>query len=167
MILDDFCLFPAHVCYVIVHVMNFESHVQFADRCAPVKVTSSAENSVLQALQFQDNECITFIYFIVTMVTNRVYTILWRNVFKINKLYARLAINSVLQFMYVKFQRESGRFSVGITFLLYILLHKNHILKIKKVRREAKNLETLSNTMNNNNNFSIVMQIFLLDALVI
>jgi hypothetical protein len=34
--------------------MNFESHVQFADWCAPVKIFNSAEYSVLQALQFQE-----------------------------------------------------------------------------------------------------------------
>jgi hypothetical protein len=39
---------------VVIHVRNFESHVQFADQCAPVKVSSSAEYSVLQALQFQE-----------------------------------------------------------------------------------------------------------------
>jgi hypothetical protein len=31
-----------------------ESHVQFADWCVPVKVSNSAEYSVLQALQFQE-----------------------------------------------------------------------------------------------------------------
>jgi hypothetical protein len=34
-------------------VRNFESHVQFADLCASVKISNSAEYSVLQALQFQ------------------------------------------------------------------------------------------------------------------
>lgn len=34
--------------------MNFERHVQFADPCANVKVSSSAECSVLQDLQFQE-----------------------------------------------------------------------------------------------------------------
>jgi hypothetical protein len=33
--------------------MNFESHVQFADWCAPVKISNREEYAVLQALQFQ------------------------------------------------------------------------------------------------------------------
>jgi hypothetical protein len=47
-------LFPAEFYYVIVHVRNFERHMQFADRCAPFKIASSVENSVLLALQFQE-----------------------------------------------------------------------------------------------------------------
>jgi hypothetical protein len=35
--------------------MDFESHVQFADQCAPVKVAAnSAANSIMQTLQFQE-----------------------------------------------------------------------------------------------------------------
>jgi hypothetical protein len=34
--------------------MNFESHVQFVDWCAPDKISNSLEYSVLQALQFQE-----------------------------------------------------------------------------------------------------------------
>jgi hypothetical protein len=34
--------------------MICESHVQFADWCAPVKISNSAEYSVLQALQFEE-----------------------------------------------------------------------------------------------------------------
>jgi hypothetical protein len=34
--------------------MNFESHVQFADRCAPIEDSNSAANSILLALQFQE-----------------------------------------------------------------------------------------------------------------
>jgi hypothetical protein len=36
--LGHFCLFPALFCYVTTHVLNFESQVQFTDRCALVKV---------------------------------------------------------------------------------------------------------------------------------
>jgi hypothetical protein len=32
----------------------YESHVQLADWCTPVRISNSAENSVLQALQFQE-----------------------------------------------------------------------------------------------------------------
>jgi hypothetical protein len=46
--LDDFCLFSEQFCNVIVHVTNFEIHVLFADRRAPVKVTNSAEYSPVQ-----------------------------------------------------------------------------------------------------------------------
>jgi hypothetical protein len=45
---------PAQVCYVIMYVEKFESHVQIANLCAPRKITNSAENLVLQALQFQE-----------------------------------------------------------------------------------------------------------------
>jgi hypothetical protein len=34
--------------------MNFESYVQFEDRCTLVKIANSAENLVLQVLQFQE-----------------------------------------------------------------------------------------------------------------
>jgi hypothetical protein len=34
--------------------MNFESHMIFVDRYAPVTVANSAENSVLQAQDFQE-----------------------------------------------------------------------------------------------------------------
>jgi hypothetical protein len=34
-------------------IRNLESHMQFADWCAPVKISNSAEYSVLQELQFQ------------------------------------------------------------------------------------------------------------------
>jgi hypothetical protein len=39
---------------IVTHVKNFECHVQFADWCAPVKVSNCAVDSVLQALQFQE-----------------------------------------------------------------------------------------------------------------
>jgi hypothetical protein len=39
---------------LIAHVRNFESHMQLEDRCAPVKIYSSAESSALLALQFQE-----------------------------------------------------------------------------------------------------------------
>jgi hypothetical protein len=34
--------------------MDFEGHTQFADQCVSVKLASSAETAVLQALQFQE-----------------------------------------------------------------------------------------------------------------
>jgi hypothetical protein len=36
-----------------IYVRKFESHVQIVNRCAPWKVSSGAENFVLQALKFQ------------------------------------------------------------------------------------------------------------------
>jgi hypothetical protein len=42
------------VTHIIVHLRNFESRVLIADRCASVKVANIAENSVLQALLFQE-----------------------------------------------------------------------------------------------------------------
>jgi hypothetical protein len=53
MIFDDFSLFPEKFCYLIICARNFESHMQFADQCAPVKFSNSAVNSVLQKLQLQ------------------------------------------------------------------------------------------------------------------
>jgi hypothetical protein len=53
MILYDFCLLPAQFCYIIVYTQKFESRVQIVDRCAPWKISNVAENSVLQALEFQ------------------------------------------------------------------------------------------------------------------
>jgi hypothetical protein len=52
MILYDFCLFPAELCYIIVNVRNIESLMQFADRRVPWKIDNGAENLVLQAQQF-------------------------------------------------------------------------------------------------------------------
>jgi hypothetical protein len=51
MILDDFCLLPAWLCYVIMNVRNLESHMHIADRCAPRKGANGGENFILQALQ--------------------------------------------------------------------------------------------------------------------
>jgi hypothetical protein len=51
MILYDFCLSPAQLCYIIVHIRKVESRVQIADMCAPRKISSGAENLVLQALK--------------------------------------------------------------------------------------------------------------------
>jgi hypothetical protein len=53
-ILYDFCLLPAQFSDEIINVRNFGSHMQFADWCVPWKITTSAENHVLQALQFQE-----------------------------------------------------------------------------------------------------------------
>jgi hypothetical protein len=53
MILYDFCLLPAQFSDEIINVRNVESHMQFADLCAPWKMSNGAENLVLQALQFQ------------------------------------------------------------------------------------------------------------------
>jgi hypothetical protein len=54
MVYDYFCLCPAQLNLVVIRVRNFESHLQFGDRCAPVEISNSAENSVLKALQFQE-----------------------------------------------------------------------------------------------------------------
>jgi hypothetical protein len=35
------------------YVRKFESHVQIANRCAPLKISDGVEKFVLQALQFQ------------------------------------------------------------------------------------------------------------------
>jgi hypothetical protein len=37
MIFDYFCVFPEQLYYEIVHVRNFEKHVHFVGRCAPVR----------------------------------------------------------------------------------------------------------------------------------
>jgi hypothetical protein len=37
-----------------MHVRDFESHVHFGDWCAPLKISNSAEYSLLQALQFKE-----------------------------------------------------------------------------------------------------------------
>jgi hypothetical protein len=49
MILYDFCLSAAQFCYLIVYKRKVESRVQIADRCPPWKISSGAENLVLQA----------------------------------------------------------------------------------------------------------------------
>jgi hypothetical protein len=51
-ILYDFSLLPAQFCYMVVYIWKVESRVQIMDWCAPWKIFSSAENLVLQALQF-------------------------------------------------------------------------------------------------------------------
>jgi hypothetical protein len=51
MVLYDFCFLPAKFCYVIVYIRKVESCVQIADQCAPWKISSCANNLVLQALQ--------------------------------------------------------------------------------------------------------------------
>jgi hypothetical protein len=48
MILYDFCLSPAQFYYIIVYERKVEIRVQIADRCAPWKIFSGAENLVLQ-----------------------------------------------------------------------------------------------------------------------
>jgi hypothetical protein len=52
MILYDFCFLPAQVYYTIVYIWKVESRVQIADRRAPCKISSDAENLVLWVLQF-------------------------------------------------------------------------------------------------------------------
>jgi len=52
MSLDDFRVLPAQLCNKVIYVWNFESHIQFARRCGPSKVTNGAENFVLQALRY-------------------------------------------------------------------------------------------------------------------
>jgi hypothetical protein len=54
MIQDYFWLYAAQFNFIVVHVRNFEDHVQVVDWCAPVRISNSAEYSVLQALQFQE-----------------------------------------------------------------------------------------------------------------
>jgi hypothetical protein len=53
-VLYDFCLLPAQFYYIIGYICGgaVENRVQIADRCAPWKISSGAENFVLQALQF-------------------------------------------------------------------------------------------------------------------
>jgi hypothetical protein len=46
MILCDFFLLPAYCCYIIVFIRKVERCVQIADRCAPWKISSGAENLV-------------------------------------------------------------------------------------------------------------------------
>jgi hypothetical protein len=53
LVYDSFCLCPVTCSYIVIHLRNFDSHMQFADWCALVKISNSAEYSVLQALQFQ------------------------------------------------------------------------------------------------------------------
>jgi hypothetical protein len=50
-IFNDLCLLPAQFCYIIVNIWKVESCVKIADKCAPWKIFSGAENIVLQALQ--------------------------------------------------------------------------------------------------------------------
>jgi hypothetical protein len=50
MVLDDFCLLPALFCYVIVNVLNLESHMHIGDRCMSWEITDGAENHILQVL---------------------------------------------------------------------------------------------------------------------
>jgi hypothetical protein len=52
MILYDICLLPPQFCYQIVYIWKVESRVQIADRCTPCKISSSAQNLILHALQF-------------------------------------------------------------------------------------------------------------------
>jgi hypothetical protein len=51
-ILYDFYWSPAQFCYIIVHIRKVECSVQIADRCAPSKFSSGAQNLVLNGLQF-------------------------------------------------------------------------------------------------------------------
>jgi hypothetical protein len=52
MIFYDLCLLPAQFRYIIVYIRKVESRVQIADWCAPWKISSAAENLVLQTPQF-------------------------------------------------------------------------------------------------------------------
>jgi hypothetical protein len=57
MVLDDLCLFPAKFCCVILQVRNFESYMQIADMCVPVKLASSVEKyrvSIACLKEFRD-----------------------------------------------------------------------------------------------------------------
>lgn len=51
-ILYDFCLLAAQFSYTVVYIRTFESRVHIVDPSAPWKISSGAENIVLQALQF-------------------------------------------------------------------------------------------------------------------
>jgi hypothetical protein len=51
MILYDFCLSPTQFYCIIVYIRKVESCVQIADRCAPWKIPSGAQNIILHALQ--------------------------------------------------------------------------------------------------------------------
>jgi hypothetical protein len=53
MILNDFWLLPALFCYLIINVRNLESHMHITNQYAPQETANSAENLILQALQFQ------------------------------------------------------------------------------------------------------------------
>jgi hypothetical protein len=50
-ILYDFCLLPAQFCHIVAYMRKVENSVQTADRFAPSKIFSGAENFVLQTLQ--------------------------------------------------------------------------------------------------------------------
>jgi hypothetical protein len=50
MILDYFCLFPEQFCYEIVHVRNFEKHVHFVGRCAPVRREIGAAGAAISGV---------------------------------------------------------------------------------------------------------------------
>jgi hypothetical protein len=52
MILYDFCFLPAYFFCIIVYVRKVESCMQIADRFAPCKISSDAENLAFWALQF-------------------------------------------------------------------------------------------------------------------
>jgi hypothetical protein len=54
MILDDFCLLPAQVCYIIAYIQKVESCVQIMDCHAPWKISNGAKNLVLQALKYEE-----------------------------------------------------------------------------------------------------------------
>jgi hypothetical protein len=43
----DFCLLPAQLCYIILYIQRVETCVQIADGCAPWKISSGVENLVL------------------------------------------------------------------------------------------------------------------------
>jgi hypothetical protein len=43
----DFYLFPAQFCYIIIYIWKVRSCVHIADRCAPWKISSGAQNLVL------------------------------------------------------------------------------------------------------------------------
>jgi hypothetical protein len=50
--INSACVLHNLVIRIVIHVRNYESHVQFTDWCAPVKISNRVEYTVLQALQF-------------------------------------------------------------------------------------------------------------------
>jgi hypothetical protein len=48
MIVNDFCLSSAQLCYVIINVWNLESYMHISNRCVLWKIASGAENLILQ-----------------------------------------------------------------------------------------------------------------------
>jgi hypothetical protein len=61
MILYDFCVLPVQFCYIIVYTRKAESRVQIADRCAPWKISSGAENLIFVGFAILRGRCLPVI----------------------------------------------------------------------------------------------------------